>query len=166
MLDPLQFYCRVLCNGMKTRFRMVMIAHPGPGIGFHKQFMWQIIILPTTDIPTVHKTPLGTGMGCACLSGQHGVWFLVVAGASWGCTRSVVNLAISPHASANPTIPQQIVCLHEGLSLQVTQGGAEHTDELAQKGNSAGGCDVVARARRAEERPWGGARESQSTGNS
>src|SRR5258708_16011477 len=50
MLDPLQFYCRVLCNGMKTRFRMVMIAHPGPGIGFHKRFMWQIIIPPTTVI--------------------------------------------------------------------------------------------------------------------
>src|SRR5260221_13254218 len=48
MLDPLQFYCQVLCNGMKTRFRMVMIAHPGPGIGFHKQFMWRIIIPPTT----------------------------------------------------------------------------------------------------------------------
>ena len=63
-----------------------------------------------TDIPMVHKTPLGTGMGCMCLSGQHGVWFLVVAGASWGCAKSVVNLAISPHASANPTIPQQIVC--------------------------------------------------------
>src|SRR5260221_5300999 len=47
MLDPLQFYCRVLCNGMKMRFRMVMIAHPGPGIGFHKRFMWRIIILPT-----------------------------------------------------------------------------------------------------------------------
>src|SRR5258707_6093950 len=47
MLDPLQFYCRVLCNGMKTRFRMVMIAHPGPGIGFHKRFMWRIIIPPT-----------------------------------------------------------------------------------------------------------------------
>src|SRR5260221_3530033 len=118
------------------------------------------------DIPMVHKTPLGTGMGCVCLSGQHGVWFLVVAGASWGCAKSVVNLAISPHASANPTIPQWIVCLHEGLSLQVTQGGAEHTDELTQKGNSAGGCDMVARAQRAEERPWGGARESWSTGNS
>src|SRR5258708_11584087 len=63
-------------------------------------------------------------------------------------------------------ISQQIVCLHEGLSLQVTQGGVEHTDELTQKGNSAGGCDMVARARRAEERPWGGARESWSTGNS
>src|SRR6266436_1117642 len=62
--------------------------------------------------------------------------------------------------SANPTIPQQIVCLHEGLSLQVTQGGAEHMDELTQKGNSAGGCDMVAGAWRAEERPWGGARES------
>src|SRR5258705_10920249 len=47
MLDPLQFYCRVLCNGMKTRFRMVMIVHPGPGIGFHKRFMWPIIIPPT-----------------------------------------------------------------------------------------------------------------------
>ena len=38
-----------------------------------------------------------------------------------------------------------------------------HTDKMTQKGNSAGGCDVVARAQRAEERPWGGARESQST---
>src|SRR6266478_5325976 len=47
MLDPLQYYLWVLCNGMKTRFRMVMIAHPGPGIGFHKRFMWRIIILPT-----------------------------------------------------------------------------------------------------------------------
>ena len=36
-------------------------------------------------------------------------------------------------------------------------------DELTQKGNSAGGCNVVARAWRAEERPWGGARESWST---
>src|SRR5258708_14166818 len=47
MLDLLQYYFWVLCNEMKTRFRMVMIAHPGPGIGFHKQFMWQIIIPPT-----------------------------------------------------------------------------------------------------------------------
>src|SRR5260370_32332240 len=47
MLDPLQYYLQVLCNGMKTRFRMVMIAHPGPGIGFHKRFMWRIIIPPT-----------------------------------------------------------------------------------------------------------------------
>src|SRR5258708_24471740 len=39
-------------------------------------------------------------------------------------------------------------------------------DRDTQKGNSAGGCDVVARAQRAEERPWGGARESQSTENS
>src|SRR5260221_6210329 len=51
MLDILQYYFRVLCNGMKMRFRMVMIAHPGPGIGFYKRFMWQIIILPTTVIP-------------------------------------------------------------------------------------------------------------------
>ena len=36
-------------------------------------------------------------------------------------------------------------------------------DELTQKGNSAGGCDMVARAWRAEERPQGGARESWST---
>ncbi len=34
---------------MKTRFRMVMIAHPGPGIGFHKRFMWRIIIPPTME---------------------------------------------------------------------------------------------------------------------
>ena len=50
MLDLLQYYFRVLCNGMKMRFRMVMIAHPGPGIGFHKRFMWQIIIPPTTGL--------------------------------------------------------------------------------------------------------------------
>src|SRR5258708_10730881 len=48
MLDPLQFYCKFLCNGMKKRFRMVMIAHHGPGIGFNKRFMWRIIIPPTT----------------------------------------------------------------------------------------------------------------------
>ena len=47
--------------------------------------------------------------------------------------------------------------------MWVTQGGAVDMDEMTQKGNSAGGCDVVARAWRAEERPWGGARESQST---
>ena len=35
---------------MKTRFRMVMMAHPGPGIGFHKRFMWWIIIPPTPDV--------------------------------------------------------------------------------------------------------------------
>ena len=57
MLDPLQFYCQVLCNGMKTRFRMVMIAHPGPGIRFHKRFMWQIIIPPTTTwLYVAHQT--------------------------------------------------------------------------------------------------------------
>src|SRR5258708_8022421 len=54
MLDLLQYYFRVLCNGMKTRFRMVMIAHPGPGIGFHKRFMWRIIIPPTTSPPIDH----------------------------------------------------------------------------------------------------------------
>ena len=47
--------------------------------------------------------------------------------------------------------------------MQATQGGAVRMDEMTQKGNSAGGCDVVARAQRAEERPWGGARESRST---
>src|SRR5258708_39949421 len=50
MLDSLQYYFRVLCNGMKMRFRMIMIAHPGRGIGFHKRFMWRIIIPPTTDL--------------------------------------------------------------------------------------------------------------------
>ena len=35
----------------------------------------------------------------------------------------------------------------------VTQGGAVHTDGVAQKGNSAGGCNVVARASRMEGRP-------------
>jgi len=49
MLDPLQYYFRVLHNGIKTRFRTVMIAHPGPGTGLHKWFMWQIIILPTAE---------------------------------------------------------------------------------------------------------------------
>jgi len=30
---------------------MAMIAHPGPGTGLHKRFMWRIIIiiLPTTS---------------------------------------------------------------------------------------------------------------------
>src|SRR5258707_15292328 len=73
MLDPLQYSFQVLCNGMKTRFRMIMIAHPGRGIGFHKRFMWWIIILTM--------------------------------------------------------------------------------DGVTQKGNSAGGCDVVARASRMEGRP-------------
>src|SRR5258708_39511891 len=50
--------------------------------------------------------------------------------------------------------------------MQATQGGAVHMDAMTQKGNSAGGCNMVARAWRAEERPWGGARESQSTENS
>ena len=59
MLDPLQFYCRVLCNGMKMRFRMVMIAHPGPGIGFHKWFMWWIIILPTPELPECTRVQSG-----------------------------------------------------------------------------------------------------------
>src|SRR5258706_10610684 len=48
--------------------------------------------------------------------------------------------------------------------MWVTQGGVVHMDEMTQKGNSTGGCDVVAGAQRAEERPWGGARESWSTG--
>src|SRR5260370_24604387 len=60
MLDPLQYYSWVLCDGMKTRFRMVMIAHPGPGIGFHKQFMWQIIILPTLGEPSHMRIHLTT----------------------------------------------------------------------------------------------------------
>src|SRR6266436_4320448 len=47
MLDSLQYYFQVLCNGMKTRFRMIMIAHPGRGIRFHKRFMQWIIIPPT-----------------------------------------------------------------------------------------------------------------------
>ncbi len=29
-----------------------MITHPGPGIGFHKRFMWWIIILPTPSYPS------------------------------------------------------------------------------------------------------------------
>ena len=45
-----------------------------------------------TDIPTVHKTPLGTGMGCVCLSGQHGVWFLVVAGEWWWASNECASL--------------------------------------------------------------------------
>src|SRR5258707_13460220 len=61
MLDPLQFYCRVLCNGMKMRFRMVMIAHPGPGIGFHKRFMWWIIILPAPYKFHLSEADLVTG---------------------------------------------------------------------------------------------------------
>src|SRR5258705_11692034 len=75
---------------------------------------------------------------------------LVVAGASWGCGKNVVN---PPNAHANPTIPQQIACLCEDLSLWATQGGVVCMDGVTQKGNSAGGCDVVARASRMEGRP-------------
>src|SRR5258707_3328261 len=39
------------------------------------------------------KHPQGPVWRCACMSGQHGVWFLVVAGTSWGCEKSVVNLS-------------------------------------------------------------------------
>ncbi len=46
-----------------------------------------------TDIPMVHKTPSGTSMDM-----HVHVWvawsvILVVVGASWGCAKSVVNLA-------------------------------------------------------------------------
>src|SRR5258708_18038428 len=75
---------------------------------------------------------------------------LVVAGASWGCGKNVVN---PPNAHANPTIPQQIACLCEDLSLWVTQGGGVCMDGVTQKGNSAGGCNVVASASRIEGRP-------------
>src|SRR6266436_9741839 len=66
MLDPLQFYCQVLCNGMKTRFRMVMIAHPGPGIGFHKRFMWRIIIPPTPGISCYVASYMAGCNACNC----------------------------------------------------------------------------------------------------
>src|SRR5258707_12709314 len=79
---------------------------------------------------------------------------LVVAGVSWGCGKNVMNLKQNPpNAHANPTTPQQIACLCEDLLLWVTQGGAVHTDGVTQKGNSTGGCDVVARASRTEGRP-------------
>src|SRR5258708_4323276 len=74
-------------------FRMMVMACSGHQFSLCRWFAYRTIILPTMDIPMVHKTPLGTSMGCACLSGQHGVWFLVVAGVSWGCAKSVVNLA-------------------------------------------------------------------------
>ena len=32
-----------------------MIAHPGPGIGFHKRFMWRIIIPPTPSTPDIKE---------------------------------------------------------------------------------------------------------------
>src|SRR6266446_2212004 len=76
MLDPLQFYCRVLCDGMKTRFRMVMIAHPGPGIGFHKRFMWQIVIPPTPAAMSklgLEGCNLCCQLGDVLLSGHGGV---------------------------------------------------------------------------------------------
>src|SRR5258706_115628 len=73
MLDPLQFYCWVLCNRMKTRFRMVMIAHPGPGIGFHKRFMWQIIIPPTMSFfPDQHFSIPVTPSPLLCALGHSG----------------------------------------------------------------------------------------------
>src|SRR5258708_32254962 len=62
MLDPLQYSFRVLCNGIKTRFRIIMIAHPGHGIRFHKRFMWRIII-PPTPVPLYYISCL---LGSVC----------------------------------------------------------------------------------------------------
>src|SRR6266436_4926836 len=39
------------------------------------------------------KHPQGPVWRCTCVGGQHGVWFLVVAGMSWGCEKSVANLS-------------------------------------------------------------------------
>src|SRR5258707_7871181 len=39
------------------------------------------------------KHPQGPVWRCVWVGGQHGVWFLVVAGMSWGWEKSVVNLS-------------------------------------------------------------------------
>src|SRR5260370_26579628 len=100
MLDPLQYYFQVLCNGMKMRFRMVMIAHPGPGIRFHKRFMWRIIIPPT--LATAGELGLESCNLCCQLAdvlfcghagelawGLQGLSFLLLSGHIQGqeCTR-------------------------------------------------------------------------------
>ncbi len=76
------------------RFRMVMIAHPGPGIGFHKRFMWWIIIPPTAGkaawgvsngkSPVVHHMNLGypitrtmTFQSWACPVVPQDIWIFV-----------------------------------------------------------------------------------------
>src|SRR5260221_8270866 len=71
------------------------------------------------------------GYARVCVGGME--CGLVVAEVSWGCAKSVVNLANFSHAHANPTIPQQIACLCEDLSLQATQGRAVCMDKLTQK---------------------------------
>src|SRR5258708_6227336 len=82
--------------------------------------------------PTMEGWLLGQyGYARVCVGGME--CGLVVAEVSWGCAKSVVNLANFSHAHANPTIPQQIACLCEDLSLQATQGRAVCMDKLTQK---------------------------------
>src|SRR5258705_12772918 len=99
------------------------------------------------------KHPWGPVWRCLCVGGQHGGWF----SGSWsklGVWKKCCELNKNPpNAHANPTTPQQIACLCEDLSLWVTQGGVVCMDGVTQKGNSAGGCNVVARASRTEGRP-------------
>src|SRR5258707_15562524 len=44
---PPQYHFWVLHNGIKARFKMILIMHFGPGTGLQRQIMQQIIILPT-----------------------------------------------------------------------------------------------------------------------
>src|SRR5258708_9209458 len=117
MLDPLQYYFQVLCNGMKTRFRMVMIAHPGPGIGFNQLFMWRIIILPTpvhhTDLtfnppdshpipPSRHPNTSPWGCYVHCWNGCGGPCLSTILGTCGmhsGCT-PVIKCMLSPAEQA------------------------------------------------------------------
>ncbi|SRR5258708_7178431 len=51
---PPQYYFWVLHNGIKARFKTIMITHSGPGTGLQRQIMWWIIIPPTL-VHRVHR---------------------------------------------------------------------------------------------------------------
>ena len=59
---PPQYHFWVLHNGIKARFKMILITHFGPGTGLQRQIMWQIIIPPTllygTKPVTKHRQKL------------------------------------------------------------------------------------------------------------
>src|SRR5258705_9078177 len=123
MLDPLQFYCRILCNGMKTRFRMVMIAHPGPGIGFHKRFMWQIIIPPTPDHYILPHITQRIQAASAFQAGPH---FISYPGAV--PTLSRLHWTYFPRPQTRCVDPRSILVEQRTMLDEATKVGMRNTD--------------------------------------
>src|SRR5258708_32467291 len=69
------------------------------------------------------KHPQGPVWRCVCVGGQHGVWFLVVAGMSWGCEKSVVNLS--------GILPKPVLICHtcDSLTLHICIRPDAHTHD-------------------------------------